>query len=46
MTMDCPVCGCPTEVPEDSLLVECPCCEVVWLVADHALDRILVGAEG
>lgn len=48
--MECPVCGCCVEEPKDrgQFLVECACCETLWVVAAETLkfDRALVGPEG
>lgn len=45
--MDCPTCGCTVSVEEldERALMQCPCCETVWLADDEGLDRILLGSE-
>lgn len=46
--MHCPNCGCPIEVhdEEDARILQCACCETIWIGDDEGLDRILVGPEG
>ena len=52
MTVDCPSCGCaidvrPVDYTDDAPeIVECPCCETVWLATGEGIDQILVGPEG
>jgi len=49
--LDCPNCGCSTNVclvehDDERQIVECPCCETLWIASGDGLDQILVGPEG